>query len=77
MRVVIIYILYFAVMDALNSCNWCGRVKGEVKSYEEAGSCFGVLMDRHLWWLLVGEKGEVRVGYQFGGGYVWTRWGVR
>ena len=27
-------------MDALNSCSWCGRVEGGVKSYEETGSCF-------------------------------------
>ena len=30
----------FSVMDALNSCSWCGRVEGEVKSYEEEGNCF-------------------------------------
>ena len=27
-------------MDVLNSCSWCGRVEGEVKGYEETGSCF-------------------------------------
>ena len=45
-RVVIIY--NFTVIDALNSYSWGGRVEGETKRYEEVGSCFGVMMDRHL-----------------------------
>ena len=31
LRVVIINILLFAVMDALNCCSWCGRVEWKIK----------------------------------------------
>ena len=66
LRVVLIYIVSFAVMDALNSCDWCGRVEGEVKSYQEADSCFwcndGLVLE------LVGGRGEYEWGYYFSGG---------
>ena len=55
-------------MDALNSCSWCGRVEGEAKGYEEAGSCF---------WcedgLLVGGWERVAVWWM---GMYGTRWCV-
>ena len=38
------------VMDTLNSCDWCERVEGGVKSYEEEVVVFGVIMDWHLRW---------------------------
>ena len=46
--------LSYAVMDALNSCSWCGRVEGEAKSYVETGSCFwcddGLLLEGVISW---------------------------
>ena len=35
----------FADMDVSESCDWCGRVEGEVENYGEAGSCFWKTMD--------------------------------
>ena len=55
--IVIIYILSFTVMNALNSCSWCGRVDGEVKIMKRRVAVFGAMMDWHLRWSLVGEKG--------------------
>ena len=56
-------------MDAFNSCSWCGRVEGEAKSCEEAGSCFWceLLLEGVISW---GWGGGVWVRYQFGGGDV-------
>ena len=61
--------LSFAVTDAFNSCSWCGRMEGgEVKSYEEADSCFwcndGLALEGEIIWGKVGYKRED----QFSGG---------
>ena len=49
--VLIIYFI-FAVIDALNSCFWCGRVGGGVKGLGEGDvntrTVFGVIMDLGL-----------------------------
>ena len=55
--------LSFAVMDALNTCSWCGRVDGEAKSYEEVGSCFscndGLALEVVISWGKGGYRWEV------------------
>ena len=58
------------ILSALNSCDWCGRVDGEVQSNGEAGSCFwcnnGLVLE-----VVIG-LGKGGVGCRFvGRGIVW------
>ena len=69
-RVIIIYILSFSVMDALNSCSWCGRVAGETKGIGGEGEHRGCFWcDNRLAFEGVntsGDGGECVWRYRFG-----------
>ena len=49
--------LSFAVIDALNSCSWCGRMEGgKLKVMRRRIAVFGVMMDWHWRGKLVGGR---------------------